>query len=493
MALLMLFTPGAWSATPDKEIDKSPDGVPYVAGELLVTYKADVSKEEADAVAQDAGARTEEKFPAAETRLLAIPDIKNEQTQTARVQDLEREKQLIEEKPVVETVDYNYLVKPNSAPNDPGFANQYGLQKIQAPKAWDYSRGAGTKVAVVDTGVDDSHPDLRGKIAAQKDFVDDDPIAEDDSTGHGTHVAGIAAAKTNNRIGVAGACPNCKLLVAKIVGPDGTGTVADEISGIMWAADNGAKVINLSLGHQGEVAAEESAVEYAWNKGAVVVGAAGNGAPNERSYPAAYTRAIAVSATNRNDQRAGFSNYGDWVDVAAPGVRIFSTAPKEYVPKGYSYKSGTSMSAPYVSGLAALISAQGYPVARVRNRIEATATDLGPRGEDPFFGHGRIDAYKAVYKPRAKTANKPKKSETSASKKTVSSKKAKPVGHHRTTRQVSKASNLTKFRTKIRGKNGYEVRARFHSHSILSNRIHTLTRTDSREINTVNQRSRFVW
>ena len=483
-ALLLWFTPGAWGAPPDREIDKSPDGIPYVAGELLVTYKDGASRQEADAIVREAGARTEKKIPAVETRLVSLPDIQDKKTQKGRAQALKREKQVLEKKPAVEEVDYNYIVKANFTPNDPGFRNQYGLAKVRSPKAWNYSRGGGVKVAVIDSGIDASHPDLRGKIAAQKDFVNGDSTAED-QTGHGTHVAGIAAANTNNRAGVAGACPACKLLVARVLGPDGAGTVADVIEGITWSADNGAKVINLSLGHRGALAAEEDAVNYAWNKGAVVVGAAGNGATSQRLYPAAYTRAMAVSATDQNDRRAKFSNYGDWVDVAAPGVRILST-----VPGSYGYKSGTSMSTPHVSGLAALISAQGYSAAQVRNRIEATATDLNPRGKDPFFGHGRIDAYRAAHRPYTQIVDNASNRFSASGAWAISSWNRQKAGKdYRFTRPAQGVVDPAKFRVKIPTTGRYEIYGRWPAYSRFNDRTRFLIRTtDGWKSKTVNQR-----
>lgn len=482
-ALMLWLAPGAWGAPPEGEIDESPEGIPYVAGELLVTYEAGVSGREAAAVVRDAGARTEEKIPAVETRLVSIPEVENEKAQGTRERDLKRKKQAIEKKPEVEDVDYNYVVEASFTPNDSGFGDQYGLTKVRFQRAWNYSRGTGVKVAVVDSGIDADHPDVRGKIAAQKDFVDGNSTAQD-STGHGTHVAGIAAANTNNRAGVAGACPSCKLLVARVLGSNG-GTVADEIEGILWATDNGAKVINLSLGHRGSVAAEEDAVNYARDKGAIVVGAAGNGATNERFYPAAYGNAMAVSATDREDRRADFSNFGDWVDVAAPGVRTLST-----VPGSYGFKSGTSMSTSHVSGLAALVFAQGYSAAQVRNRIEAAAADLRPVGKDPFFGHGRIDAFRTTYRPYTQVVdNASNRFSASGSWGTSSWNRQKAGRNYRVTRPARRATDPAKFRVKIPTTGRYEVYGRWPAYSRFNERTRYLIKTTGGwERKTVNQR-----
>jgi thermitase len=243
----------------------------------------------------------------------------------------------------------------------------------------------------VDTGAAVGHVDLRQKVAEARDIVNDDGTVRDLS-GHGTHVAGIVAARTDNRKGVAGGCPNCKLLVAKVFDGKNTGTVARFAEGIRWSADHGAEVINLSFVHPLPSTVEKNAIDYARNKGAVVVAAAGNKDTNDPTYPAAYLDSvIAVAATQRDDRRASFSNYGNWVDVAAPGVKILST-----IPRGYASWSGTSMATPHVSALAGLLASQGRSRENIEDRITSTTVDLGPNGRDPYYGAGRISADRAV-------------------------------------------------------------------------------------------------
>lgn len=208
--------------------------------------------------------------------------------------------------------------------------------------------------------------------------------------GHGTAVSGIAAAVTDNGIGIAGACPACRLLVAK----DGDEVPVDSASirGIYWAVDHGADVINISSGSPQVSTAYERAVSYARNHGVLVVAAAGNEWRNRRTYPAAYPASVAVSAIDRTGTFATFSNRGSWVDLAAPGVGIQATVPGgEYQPV-----KGTSFSTPEITALAGLLSAQGLTDDEVRTRMQGTATDLGPRGDDPLYGHGRINAAAAV-------------------------------------------------------------------------------------------------
>jgi thermitase len=196
------------------------------------------------------------------------------------------------------------------------------------------------------------------------------------------------------RDGVAGTCPNCSILAAKVLDATSVGTDFGVAQGIDWSKNNGAKVINLSLGGPGKSTALENAVNNAWNAGVVVVAAAGNTGDNTTFYPGAFTNSIAVAATDKHDKRASFSTYGNWIDVAAPGVKIASTYP---VALGsYKYISGTSMASPHVAGLAGLLASQGKTNSQARNSIETTAVDLGAAGKDQFYGNGRIDAQAAV-------------------------------------------------------------------------------------------------
>ena len=221
--------------------------------------------------------------------------------------------------------------------------------------------------------------------------TNNDLVAEDDAAGHGTHVAGTVGAVTDNGKGVAATCPGCKLLVAK-AGNSRILLDSDIVQGIYWSVNNRARAINLSLGSKGKSRVLEHAVDYAWDHGVVVVAAAGNENTARPRYPAAYKHVISVSATNQQNKRAPFSNYGSTVDVAAPGVEILST-----VPGGrYGGKSGTSMASPHVAALAGLLATQRRSAREIRTQIERTAKDIGPRGRDQFYGRGLIDANRAV-------------------------------------------------------------------------------------------------
>jgi thermitase len=244
---------------------------------------------------------------------------------------------------------------------------------------------------VVDSGIQADHPEIAGKVLAQRDFIEDDGTAQDE-LGHGTHVAGIAAATMNNNEGIAGICPDCRLVVARVLDANGNGTEFGVAQGIDYAVDNGADVVNLSLGDRKPYAVVERAVNRAWGSGVVVVASAGNRGNNVVEYPAAYPKVISVSATSPNNEFVSFSSRGRTVDLAAPGQGIYSSVPVDE----YAYKSGTSQAAPQVAGAAGLLASQGLDNAEVRERLQCTARDLGEPGRDDLFGHGLLDAYAAV-------------------------------------------------------------------------------------------------
>jgi subtilisin family serine protease len=320
----------------------------------------------------------------------------------------------------------NYVPPPTQVlPNDPLFldGSQWGLRNtgqndgvagadINASLAWALTTGdAGVIVAVVDTGVDADHPDLAGKLLSGHNFVAGavDPNNTDDDVGHGTHVAGIAAAISNNTSGVSGVSWGARILPVKSLYKDDTGRVLGYdtwiANGITYAADNGAKVINLSVGGTSASSTITEAIEYAYGKGVFVVAAAGNcgdsnysangcTSVNQPFYPAASAHTLAVAATDRLDGHASFSTQATYVDVAAPGASIVSS----YVGGGYATLNGTSMAAPYVTGLSALILSRypSYGPEQLARAIVNNADDLGATGYDTNFGCGRIDAYRSL-------------------------------------------------------------------------------------------------
>ena len=289
-------------------------------------------------------------------------------------------------------------------PNDRYYAHQWGLRRIAAPKAWDLETGSrrAVTVAILDTGVALKHPDLSGRVVAGPDVANDDDDPSDDH-GHGTHVAGIVGARTNNRVGVAGLSWGAQLLAVKVLGSDGSGSDCDVVLGMVRATDAGAQVLNLSLGAEGLPCGvvTQWAVDYARDAGAVVVASAGNNAQkgNQASSPANCARVLSVGATDSADKVARFSHHGADVDVSAPGDAVVSTgwdAAKRR--NAYAVMSGTSMAAPHVAGLAALLLARHptWTPDQVMDRIVRTADDRGVRGRDDFYGAGRINAARAL-------------------------------------------------------------------------------------------------
>ena len=286
-------------------------------------------------------------------------------------------------------------------PNDPSFGAQYAMQKINAVAGWTsypgaYTSTGGAEIAMIDTGIDTTHPEFAGRIdtANSKCFGYLCILTGyEDDNGHGSHTAGTAAASTNNAQGVAGVSYNSKIMVLKVCNAAGTCQTADIVSAINWARTHGAKVMSMSLGGGG-TATLQTAVQQAYNAGVVVVAAAGNDGDGTLEYPAAYAEAISVAATDANDAHASFSNVNADVEIAAPGVNVLST----YSGDGYTTLSGTSMATPHVAGLAALLRAQNptWTPAQVRARMNSCSDDLGAPGRDNTFGNGRINLGRAL-------------------------------------------------------------------------------------------------
>ncbi|MBP2000030.1 thermitase [Paenibacillus shirakamiensis] len=294
----------------------------------------------------------------------------------------------------IEIAEPNHVYKAFYTPNDPYFANyQYGPQRVLAPSAWNITQSSSTiKIAVVDTGVQPNHPELAGKLLPGYNYVDGNTNTAD-GNGHGTHVAGIAAASTNNGVGIAGMAPLASIIPIRSLDNNGSGLTSSVANGIVYAANNGANVVNLSLGSPANDSFLQAAVQYAWDRGAVVIAAAGNDNSSTPVYPAFLSGVVSVASTNASDVKSSFSNYGYWVDVAAPGDQILST----YLTSSYAYLSGTSMSTPHVSGLAALLASQGRTNTNVRDCIMYTC-DAIP-GTGTYWTQGRINALLAVQQP----------------------------------------------------------------------------------------------
>ncbi|HIK09992.1 MAG TPA: S8 family serine peptidase [Oscillatoriaceae cyanobacterium M33_DOE_052] len=303
-----------------------------------------------------------------------------------------------------EYIEPDFVYSALGVPNDPDYHKQWNLRSINAEKAWEDTAGSGVTVAVIDTGIS-RVPDLKDtKFVKGYDFVNDNDIADDDN-GHGTHVAGTIAQTTNNGYGVAGVAYQASLMPLKVLSASGGGTVADIAEAIKFAADNGADVINMSLGGGGESQVMKEAIAYAHNKGVVIIAAAGNSGENSASYPARYTNVIGVSALGPTSEKAPYSNFGAGVDISAPGgdkseseaggILQNTIDPNSGEPV-FAYFQGTSMAAPHVAGVAALVKASGVsdPEQITQILLQSARTVK----EDPLnhFGAGQLDAANAV-------------------------------------------------------------------------------------------------
>jgi len=414
--------PGRWAAprtlrsVDDRLVFRARAGR-YAPRQVMVKFKPSLREPLLGATSRAYGLEKLDRIPVLEIYKFRVPE---SLTVEEMVQALKRN-------PDVEYAEPNYIAHIAATPNDAYFKSQYALlntgqqigssgpsgtagHDIKATSAWDETKGsADVTIAIVDTGVDLLHPDLKAKIkSAGRDFVNDDNDATDDN-GHGTMVAGVAAADTNNDAGIAGVAWNCRILPVKVIDASGNGYYDQIVAGIRWAVDNGASVINMSIGGEDAADIMRDAVRYAHDKGVVVSAAAGNNGAAVL-YPAAYDAyVLAVAATDYSDVRPTWSNAGPQVDVAAPGVRIACPVPTWFwaanggsssdVP--YAFADGTSMSSPHVAGLAALIAGlkPDLSVDSVMDVIRYSADDVNSsakRGKDDDIGYGRINMAKAL-------------------------------------------------------------------------------------------------
>jgi len=394
-------------------------GIRYAPDQVLVKFKPSISEQTIKAT-----------IAAYQTKKIKrIPRVDIYQLQIQKDETVEEVLYAMSQNPDIEYAKPNYIAYIAITPNDTFFQYQYALDNsgqdigipgsptgtpkadIKATTAWGETKGdEELLIAILDTGVDMEHPDLKNKIYSSGwDFVNEDSDATDDH-GHGTHVAGIAAAETNNREGIAGVAWNCKILPIKVIKEDGEGYYSWIIDGIIWAVDNGADVINLSLGGDIDDSDLEAVIKYAYDNNVVVAAAAGNDGAYVL-YPAAYDDyCLAVAATNYNDERVTFlnsvweSNFGPEIDVAAPGDRIIGPVPTWYwgpdsIPYAYGY--GTSVAAPHAAGLAALIKSikPWLKASEIMDVIRYSADDVNESdypGKDEFIGYGRLNMEKAL-------------------------------------------------------------------------------------------------
>lgn len=348
-----------------------------VSDALIVQLRPGVGSVDAAQVmkrarATELGRPDESKF-----RVVSVPAVQRELARKILLAD-----------PLVASVEDDAVASAAVTPSDPFWPQQWNARRIRASEAWEVSRGdSSVTIAVIDTGVDRNHPDLRGRVVRGWDFHNNDANPYDDD-GHGTAVATTAAAAGNDHVGIAGMCWHCKIMPIKVLNGSGHGSHSNIAAGVRWAANHGADVINMSIAGLGSTGLLRDAVAYAIRKGVIVVAAAGNSGSSRRSYPGAYPGVISVAATNEVDRLYSWSNRGSWVTLAAPGCAVSGK------PGGKWWKlCGTSLSSPIVAGTVALMKSVAPGLGRVRLTQMLTANTQRVRIS---LAHGRLDAARAV-------------------------------------------------------------------------------------------------
>lgn len=356
------------------------DEAQWVPGRLLVQPRAGLPEAEFDKIVKQHGGKQVGKIEGINVRVIQLPPQASEKAVEAL---LKRNKHL-------KFAERDMLVKPSTT-NDPYYANGWHLPKIGTPTAWQTSSGSNVVIAILDSGVDADHPDLAANLVPGWNMYDNNADTTD-VNGHGTKVAGAAAALTNNAVGVAAVAGNARVMPMRVSGADGYAYYSTIASALTWAADRGARVANISFYGVETSSSARSAAQYLKNKGGLVVTSAGNYGVEETIAPS--DTMITVSATDSNDNKTSWSSYGSFVDVAAPGSSIYSTVNGG----GYGAVSGTSFSSPITAGVVALMMAANPALspAELEKALYSSALDLGTAGFDKYFGNGRVDAAAAV-------------------------------------------------------------------------------------------------
>lgn len=353
----------------------------WAKGRILVQPRPGVDDKHLEQILSAHGGRSTSKIEAINVHIVELPEHANEKAIAA----------LLAHNPHLKFAEVDGAIEMQQTTDDPYFGNQWHLSKIGAPAAWDMATGSGITIAILDGGVNGAHPDLASRMVPGWNFYDNNSNTSD-TTGHGTKVAGTAAAIGNNTLGVAGAAWSAKIMPMRISDPNGSLTYYSIVANsITWAADHGARVANISF-VVSHVATIQSAAQYMQNKGGVVVSSAGNQGVLQSGTNS--STMLTVAATDQNDARASWSNYGPIVDVTAPGVGIYTTTSSG----GYAAVNGTSFSSPLTAGVVALMLSANPSLqpSQVESLLKSTAVDLGAVGRDDYYGSGRINAAAAV-------------------------------------------------------------------------------------------------
>jgi hypothetical protein len=360
-----------------------PKNANRVPGQLVVQTRFGANPEDVVKKLSGNGARDEKQISQIRVHVLQVPEA-----------EIDRVEQALSSSGLFTFVEKDFLAHTVATPNDPDLSSQWHLGKIQAASAWNISTGSPTvTIAFADTGVYPIHEDLASKLVPGWNFVGGNSNTAD-VQGHGTATAGSAAAATNNGVGVSALGWSNTVMPLVVADSTGYASYSNIASAITYAADHGVRIVNISIAGTSASSVLESAVTYAWNKGTVIFAAAGNSSSSSPNYPAACTNAVAVSATSVSDTLSSYSNFGNWITLSAPGDSILTTNNGG----GYGYWQGTSFASPIAASVAALVLSiqQSLSASALVSLLEQNSDDLGAPGYDPYFGWGRVNAYKAA-------------------------------------------------------------------------------------------------
>ncbi len=354
-------------------------GESFARGRILVIPRAGLPAAEFSKIMKEHGGKAK-KVGQSDLHIVNVP-AHAEESIVARLAD----------HPHLKLAELDRKVSPSMTPNDPYYGSEWHLPKISAQNAWNTTQGSGVTIAILDSGVNGAHPDLSAQMVPGWNFYDNNSNTSD-VFGHGTLVAGTAAAMTNNGTGVSSIAGQSKIMPIRITDTSGYGYASTIVQGLVWASDNGVRVANVSFGGAIGILSVQNAAQYMKDKGGLVIAAAGNTGTELTTTPT--TTMIPVSATDANDAIASWSSYGNFVAMSAPGVSIWTTRREG----DYKTASGTSLSSPLTAGVVALMMSANTKLSglEIENLLFSSAVDLGASGRDPYYGYGRVNAEAAV-------------------------------------------------------------------------------------------------